>query len=230
MAAYFNLQTYLNIAQMYPAILTGSDVLGSLITLNPLGLINLVINLTFGELLNRYLKTFSRWLGPKFKLFMRPDPPSTGCGTLPICHMKKEHVLDTVHGWGMPSGHSQIATIAAVFWIMYLLDTRSSTLLEGVKGASALRYTSIGVMTIITMAVMYSRIFIGCHNGAQIAVGGIIGTILAAGSYYLCKYLFKKIFPDYYNATFSDTLTTEEALFVVGAGIALSAFFFFVKN
>lgn len=69
-------------------------------------------------------------------------------------------------GFGMPSGHAQIAMITMVFWIMYLLEN---------KGHNDRTYMSIGLIVFICLGIVVSRVYLGCHTVQQVIIGSMIG-------------------------------------------------------
>ena len=82
--------------------------------------------------------------------------------------------------FGMPSGHSHFATLAAVFWSLYLANKYELNLYT---------FISIGIICILSLTIMISRYYLGCHTPQQIIVGGIIGLITGYLGYYLYKYI-----------------------------------------
>lgn len=83
----------------------------------------------------------------------RPDPlgGGHGCGLWPRAHVT----------WGMPSGHAQLAFMAAMYWSLHMPQTWRCWLL----------WTTATV-------VSWQRVWCGCHSVAQIAVGAALGLAL----------------------------------------------------
>ena len=150
----------INYLILYPIIIIFSSIFYSIISQNIIGIlfaIGLMIDNIFNMLLKKLFSTFF----PNFKLFLRPNPPKIGCSYIPKCN-------DTEISYGMPSGHSQSTLTIAVFWILYILNNYEMNIY---------RYLSIGLIIIISFMVLYSRIYIGCHNFLQVLIGSIIGTV-----------------------------------------------------
>ena len=68
----------------------------------------------------------------------------------------------------MPSGHSQFATMSAIFWILYLINNFPMNYRN---------YISIIFVIIMALAIMISRYIQKCHTYQQIILGGLIGII-----------------------------------------------------
>lgn len=81
--------------------------------------------------------------------------------------------------WGMPSGHSQIITLTAIFWILYLFN-------------SNFKYKNIGILILFISIIIisYSRIYFNYHNLFQVIIGNIIGFIFGIIGYYLYKNIY----------------------------------------
>ena len=78
----------------------------------------------------------------------------------------------------MPSGHAQAAFFGAVFWARYLayrVRTRQSSQ----------RFATIGTIILYTLATLigYSRVQQHCHTTSQVVAGGLMGVLLASGTF-----------------------------------------------
>jgi len=162
-----------NIARSSPYTIYLSGLLVSIVTGKPLGAIFSLCAIIFGDGLNFILKFIFKKIGPNKTSWMRPSPPSDGCGIFSTCNAQGSHT------WGMPSGHSQIISFAASFWILYLWR----------KSRTSLAWSIIGtiIISILAILIMYSRIAEGCHNLEQILVGSLFGTILGASCYFILE-------------------------------------------
>jgi membrane-associated phospholipid phosphatase len=85
-------------------------------------------------------------------------------------------------GYGMPSGHAQIAMITMVFWGMYLLDK---------FGWNDRTYLSVILLSAICIAIVVSRVLLGCHTVQQVIIGALIGLPLGYLGYKVYKYIHK---------------------------------------
>tara|TARA_B110000037_G_C17060794_1_gene481794 strand:- start:869 stop:1417 length:549 start_codon:yes stop_codon:yes gene_type:complete len=73
--------------------------------------------------------------------------------------------------FGMPSGHSNFATLCATFWIIYILK-------GGVKYNNIFhQIISILIILSISYSIMISRYYLGCHTKEQIIFGGLMGIL-----------------------------------------------------
>lgn len=82
--------------------------------------------------------------------------------------------------FGMPSGHSQFATMSATFWILYLINNFPMDYRN---------YISIIFVIIMGLGIMISRYILKCHTYQQIILGGLIGIITGYVGYYLWEYI-----------------------------------------
>lgn len=75
--------------------------------------------------------------------------------------------------FGMPSGHSNFATLCGVFWILYVL-----------KNADLYQYTELYkyfvviFISCLSLSILISRYYLGCHTVQQIVLGGLIGCFM----------------------------------------------------
>ena len=82
--------------------------------------------------------------------------------------------------YGNPSGHSQFASFFAVFWILYILNSK---LFDNFI-ANLLSCISLILIAII---IGWSRIYIECHTQSQVLLGSIIGIIVGVGGFFATK-------------------------------------------
>lgn len=165
----------LDILTIYPLAIIIASIFYSFISQNFIGIlfaIGSIIEIIF----NMGLKKITNYMFPKFKPFLRPNPPNIGCGYIPNCN-------NTILTYGMPSGHAQSAATIAVFWVLYILDNYSLNIYS---------YLSIISLILVSMMVAYSRIYLGCHNILQVFVGSIIGLIYGVVLYKIINMLSKK--------------------------------------
>ena len=81
--------------------------------------------------------------------------------------------------YGMPSGHSQIATTFSAYWSSYLMDTNY-----------VYKYASIGFLAALSLLVMYSRVvWERAHTVQQVIIGGLIGSLIG---HYFYRIIYKK--------------------------------------
>ena len=78
--------------------------------------------------------------------------------------------------YGMPSGHSQIATTFSAYWSSYLMDTNY-----------VYKYVSIGILAALSLLIMYSRVvWERAHTVQQVIMGGLIGCMIG---HYFYRYI-----------------------------------------
>jgi len=82
--------------------------------------------------------------------------------------------------YGNPSGHSQFAWFFAVFWILYILNSK-------VFSNPIANVLSCISLILIAIIVCWSRIYIGCHKYSQVLLGSIIGAIIGFCVFYSTK-------------------------------------------
>lgn len=161
-----------NFTRSLPYVIYASSLLNSLITGHQLGIMFTLSGL-ISDGINILLKLLFNFIDPTKEKWMRPAPPADGCGIFPVFNTNQSKA------GGMPSGHAQMVTFAALFWLLYIwrhgLTTSVRTLLSTV--------IIIGLATL----TMYSRISEGCHTFEQVLVGGILGGILGTGSFFLLE-------------------------------------------
>lgn len=158
------------VAQSMPYALVMSSVALAAFTQDKWAVYFLICYLILGSFLNVALKGVLRTSFGDHPSFVRPSPPPTGCGTFDDCSGKGSST------YGMPSGHSQSMTFAAVFASLYILKQKTTwSVVERV-------FYLVAIWS-ATLAVCYSRVVIGCHTELQVATGMLLGGLLGAGSY-----------------------------------------------
>jgi dolichyldiphosphatase len=85
----------------------------------------------------------------------------------------------------MPSDHSMFVLFTATYLIAYMLDQRNLR-------RSCLYITSISAIS-FSVAVCYSRLYLGVHSVAQVLVGATLGVILGRVWYLLTVNLFLRM-------------------------------------
>jgi membrane-associated phospholipid phosphatase len=82
--------------------------------------------------------------------------------------------------FGMPSGHAIISMTTCIFWNLFIIDNYHE---------SAKRDLALISLNSISLLILFSRIWLGCHTVQQVIVGGIIGGYV--GYYgYIYRYTF----------------------------------------
>jgi membrane-associated phospholipid phosphatase len=80
--------------------------------------------------------------------------------------------------WGMPSGHTQLATSVCVFLALAVLaeihDEGHASTRE-----TLLKWVTLPLLAAIPLLVAWQRTHVSCHSPAQIVVGGVVGATLA---------------------------------------------------
>ena len=177
---FYNRYYIENILRAWPPMIVTFMILLTLITTKVEYLLFLLV-VIFSENFNSFIKQ------NVFKPLMKgKDIPILGTGTRPEGAINCAPFLSTKgdiksKSYGMPSGHSQTAVLFAVYFILDILygnlgeyKTKNEKMI-GVTGLS-----------IITFAVLFSRLKFGCHTLQQIIVGTIIGALIA-GVYFFNK-------------------------------------------
>ena len=152
----------IKMAIISPHIMHVGAFLAFIITWDPIILKYLIGSVLIGEIGNSLLKKLLKSLFPDTELFLRPNPPETGCGLFPVSN------YDPKSGYGMPSGHTQMAFIAATFWSLYIFEK---------YGSNDRTRLSISLLFIIASLIGVSRVVTGCHNILQIIVGAVLGVL-----------------------------------------------------
>lgn len=76
--------------------------------------------------------------------------------------------------FGMPSGHSIISMTTCIFWNLYIIDNYPK---------SKKRDLSLISLNSISLLVLFSRIWLGCHTIQQVIIGGIVGSCVGYYGY-----------------------------------------------
>jgi membrane-associated phospholipid phosphatase len=86
----------------------------------------------------------------------------------PFAFMLKGYGAD---GFGMPSGHAQLAIL---FWGAVALELRSTGFPKGLQLLAAL----------MAGGICFSRLYLGVHDVEDVTIGSLLGFILLAGFYF----------------------------------------------
>jgi dolichyldiphosphatase len=86
-------------------------------------------------------------------------------------------------GYGMPSSHSQVVAYFGVYLQLLFMTSSQHPLLS---------ILSFIVLNGFCISIYFSRVHLGNHSPAQVVVGGILGTLIAAAWFTLWR---KTIFP-----------------------------------
>jgi membrane-associated phospholipid phosphatase len=165
-----------NLARSSPAIIAGSGVLATLITSQPLPLVFSVLSVIFGLLSNQYIKGIFKSIDPKRPEWLRPNPPSDGCGLFAECNRPIKAQI------GMPSGHAQTIGFATAFWLMYIWRRQTGKVYK------------TAIILVLAFLLIYSRVYEGCHSWLQVSVGTLIGSALGLISYLALERFVPNIF------------------------------------
>lgn len=81
--------------------------------------------------------------------------------------------------WGMPSGHTQVATsicalLAFVVWSQMIPGSR-----HGSARRYALTFVTLPILVLIPIGVAIQRVRTSCHSVAQVSIGALAGLVLA---------------------------------------------------
>lgn len=79
--------------------------------------------------------------------------------------------------WGMPSGHTQLATSVCLFLALAVWARLQDEAKSWRKGL--FMWVTLPVLAAIPLLVAWQRTYVRCHSKAQIAVGGVVGAVLA---------------------------------------------------
>jgi membrane-associated phospholipid phosphatase len=144
----------------------------------------LSILITVGEAINKVLKHYI------FKPIMNDKyVPILGYGRRPINSKNPAQFGDINNppykgSYGMPSGHSQTTITFAVFLIMALFDYHLNL-------SNSMLYFITFIISIYSIMVLWSRIYLKCHTIQQVIIGSIIGAMLGYYGYIYGKLLIK---------------------------------------
>ena len=158
-------------ARAYPMLLLMSISISFLFN-HDIENLYLLAFLIFGESLNNILKNYI------FKPIMKNKKfPILGLGKRPFGAKKCgiSNISRKNEGYGMPSGHSQIATMFSTY---VFLKTENDILEQTTK------YIIQSILILLALFIMYSRIHLNCHTIQQVLMGGSIGIFLGYYVYY----------------------------------------------
>jgi membrane-associated phospholipid phosphatase len=128
------------------------------------------IGIVVSQMVNYVCKKMSETICMGSPICERPHIPSGGCGNF---DQHPDHSEDT--SFGMPSGHTQALTLTATFASLYIYTQTRWSIWS--------RHLTVLVVWSIALIVAESRIQLGCHNEAQVAVGLLLGVMIASLTY-----------------------------------------------
>ena len=135
-----------------------------------------------------------------YKFFNTDYLPILGYGTRPKgakhcgCFITESNLEGITKSYGMPSGHSIMASLTLTFWVLYFLDN-----IKNVKK----RNHSIFLLGLICSSVIISRVYLKCHTIQQVIIGSLIGAIFGYIGY---KYIYLKY---KYLSEFNNTISLD---------------------
>ncbi len=118
------------------------------------------------ELLNVMEKWAMRRMAPS-KWGKRPNGCGTnmeGCGIFP-----SNGKCST--SWGMPSGHAQITSCAAMFWTLHILKQRQLSRIGK-------EHAVVVVLWLLVCVVCSQRVHSQCHSVPQVVCGVLVGSLV----------------------------------------------------
>jgi membrane-associated phospholipid phosphatase len=136
----------------------------------------------FGDATNHYVKKgFKKMYGKRESLpLLGKGGRPTGakhCGTF----IHENNLEGKPSSFGMPSGHSQMATLTATFWILYLYQK---------YGWEMRNIFSMGLVVLVCLGILYSRCYLKCHTVQQVVLGGLFGIIYGVVGFLVYKSYF----------------------------------------
>jgi membrane-associated phospholipid phosphatase len=154
----------------------------------------MLIAIVFGDVFNVIEKKISKKImSSNSKIGMRPS----GCGNLykkkcTGCGIYQSNGISNT--WGMPSGHAQITSLSATYWIMYVwLLYKNEKEPENKSRLKTKAIISTIIMVLIVIIVCVQRVYSGCHTVLQVIVGSVIGVILGVFGYYISTKVIKTV-------------------------------------
>tara|TARA_B100000902_G_C27288317_1_gene905669 strand:- start:572 stop:1138 length:567 start_codon:yes stop_codon:yes gene_type:complete len=154
-------------ARAYPSVLLFSCFTAYFLT-NNINILMLGFALLVDTSINAILKygVFRPLFGDTKILFF-------GSGKRPVgaknCDLFVENNAKRAKSYGMPSGHSQASFFFLTYLLMHLQNS-DMNIHEKIFGG--------GLYTLITLGIVYSRIYLKCHTIQQVTVGSLIGLAL----------------------------------------------------
>ena len=181
-----------NILVVMPYIIYIASFFASIVTTNYELFYFFLYVIIFGDGLNAITKILFKKskLIPNY-LGMRPS----GCGGSKVydlcrgCGIFPKYSSKTGSStFGFPSGHAQITSLTATFWIIYIIKNNK-------RKFTTKHYISICLIILIYLLVCFQRIKSKCHNMFQIIGGTIYGVIIGILGYHLCHKIAPKTYP-----------------------------------
>lgn len=165
----------LSIANASPIIIYALVIL--IVRLKWLGLMYMSLSL-ISDLINFIIKSTLQYADFKQPWLLRPNPPITGCGLFPNSSITNQI--------GMPSGHSQMVSFGTVFWLLYIYhQSNINTIYQSLISL---------ILIFLSILIMYTRKYQGCHNSIQIVTGSLLGSVLGYISYQITQLIFETHF------------------------------------
>lgn len=124
------------------------------------------IGIVISQMVNNVCKHVSEMICSGSPVCERPSVPHGGCGNF---DEHPDHSGDT--SFGMPSGHTQALTFTATFASLFIYTQTGWSMWS--------RHLTVLVVWCIALLVAESRIQLGCHNEAQVAIGLLLGVTFA---------------------------------------------------
>ena len=196
----------INLASASPMTIYQTCILGSLISLDPKYVIFSLLALIFGDGFNFIEKKFSKKLCGDVPICNRPLFLD-GTGSVETCGVfQKYHLLNSLdklktHSFGMPSGHSQLVALTATFWSLYQIGHLKQ---ETNKNKRNMLISSIVIICVLALLVMYQRYYTRCHNIEQIVIGASLGILFGFLAYIIASNIDGVNIPDINNILYNN--------------------------
>lgn len=156
----------INLSIISPILVIFPGIFEYLVTKNISGLYYSLYIIVFGFFGNWLLKTIGKVIFPHNQIFMRPKISLYDCG-LYIQELNK--TIRKYDDWGMPSGHAQIISIAATYYLLRIWNRKNKNIFD---------YFLITILVTFWLIFLSSRLYLHCHNLIQVIIGAVIGIIL----------------------------------------------------
>lgn len=151
----------LDMARFSPDIIFYSTLILSILTQKKLFIVLFILH-NFSEVSNRLFKLLAK------KIMKNKTYPIIGNGNRP----KYKY-----HSYGMPSGHSQMIAAFSTFLILVVYNHKKIRVYE--------KLSCYLFLSLLTIFVMYERIYDKFHTVQHTIVGFIIGALFGRCAYYL---------------------------------------------
>lgn len=142
-------------------------------------LIIVIFDLIFNPIIKSIMKIIYKKSGrtslPILGLGYRPNSGKIHCGVF-----NKKNNKDGTKTFGMPSGHSQIIWSIISYSLIVMYNRTKND--ENFIIVYPIKFI---ILILLGLFVSLSRVYMGCHTIRQIIVGGIIGSGIGIGAYYI---------------------------------------------